>query len=175
MERLWAPWRAAYIGRSSPGRASGGAGKKRQNACIFCELPARKRDRANLILRRGEWTFVMLNKYPYTNGHLLVAPYAHGPDLSHLPDAALLELVKEVRDATKCVRRVMRPEGFNVGLNLGDVAGAGIADHLHFHVVPRWKGDTNFMPVMSDTRVISQGLEAARRALASAFRNERRH
>ncbi len=173
-ERLWAPWRAAYIGRSSGRRATRGAGRKAVERCIFCDLPARKRDRANLILRRGERTFVMLNKYPYNNGHLLVAPYAHVPELSNLPDATLHEMVEEVRDATKRLREVMRPDGFNVGLNFGEVAGAGYAEHVHFHVVPRWKGDTNFMPVASETRVISQSLEATRKALEPAFRGGRR-
>jgi ATP adenylyltransferase len=112
----------------------------------------------------------MLNKYPYNNGHLLVAPYAHVPELASLPGATLHELVEEVRDATERLRKVLKPDGFNVGLNLGEVAGAGYAGHVHFHVVPRWNGDTSFMPVASETRVISQSLEAAHKALEPAFR-----
>jgi ATP adenylyltransferase len=169
-ERLWAPWRAAYIVRSAGKRATRGGGRKAPEECIFCDLPALRRDRANLILRRGERIFVMLNKYPYNNGHLLVAPYAHVPELTSLPGATLHELVEEVRDAVERLRKVLKPDGFNVGLNLGEVAGAGYAGHVHFHVVPRWNGDTSFMPVASGTRVISQSLEAARKALEPVFR-----
>ena len=164
-ERLWAPWRAAYIQASSRARGKHAGA----TACIFCELPAQKRDRANLILRRARRTFVMLNRYPYNNGHLLVAPYAHVPSLEDLAPAAAHELMDEVRGALARVRGVMKPDGFNVGLNLGLVAGAGFADHVHVHVVPRWSGDTNFMPVIGGVRVISQDLEDTRRALEPAF------
>jgi ATP adenylyltransferase len=112
----------------------------------------------------------MLNRYPYNNGHLLVAPYAHVAGLDALAPAALRELAGEVRDAVTRIAGVMKPEGFNVGLNLGEAAGAGFAGHVHFHVVPRWVGDTNFMPVAGEVRVISQRLEETRKALEPAFR-----
>lgn len=172
-ERLWAPWRADYIagagGRVSR-KPSGAKAPRKPAACIFCTLPAEKRDRANLIIRRARRTFVMLNKYPYNNGHLLVAPFAHVAQLDELPGSALKELSEEVRDAVRHVRDVMQPDGLNVGLNIGQAAGAGFADHIHYHIVPRWTGDTNFMSSSSGVRVISQGLEATRKALAPAFR-----
>jgi len=175
--RLWAPWRSAYITgaarRLRRRRAEKGEGRL-QESCIFCSLPAERRDRANLILRRGRRTFVMLNRYPYTSGHLLVAPYAHVAGLDDLPPAALRELAEEVRDAVSRLGGVMKPDGFNVGLNLGRAAGAGFADHVHFHVVPRWVGDTNFMPVAGEVRVISQRLEETRKALDPAFRTAAR-
>jgi ATP adenylyltransferase len=157
--------------RAEKGEAAGGPerseGRPKED-CIFCDLPAQRRDRANLILRRGRRTFVMLNRYPYTNGHLLVAPNGHVAGLDDLAPAALRELAEEVRDAVSRLRDVMKPDGFNVGLNLGGAAGAGYADHVHFHVVPRWVGDTNFMPVAGE--VISQRLEETRKALEPAFR-----
>ena len=168
--RLWAPWRAAYIAGAAKGMRRRRAEKGGAGGCIFCALPAERRDRANLILRRGRRTFVMLNRYPYNNGHLLVAPAAHVAGLDDLPPPALRELTEEVRDAVSRLREVMKPDGFNVGLNLGVAAGAGFADHVHFHVVPRWIGDTNFMPVAGEVRVISQRLEETRKALEPAFR-----
>lgn len=171
-ERLWAPWRAAYV--------TGGAGRRARArpgeapACIFCDLPAERRDRANLILRRGRRTFVMLNKYPYNNGHLLVAPYAHAARLEDLSRATLHELADEVSEAARRVGEAMGPDGMNVGLNIGRAAGAGFAGHLHYHIVPRWDGDTNFMAAAAGVRVISQGLDATRKLLERAFRKGRR-
>jgi ATP adenylyltransferase len=175
--RIWAPWRAPYI-TGAASRAAGPRAKERRGraaqACIFCDLPAQRRDRENLILRRGSRTFVMLNKYPYNNGHLLVSPFVHAPSLDDLPESTLRELVAEVRDAVRRVREVMKPDGLNIGMNLGRVAGAGFEDHVHFHVVPRWNGDTNFMTAVGEVRVISQHLEATRKILEPAFRTPRR-
>jgi len=168
--RLWAPWRSAYIAGAAKRNRRRRAEEGKTDDCIFCSLPAQRRDRANLILRRAPRTFVMLNRYPYSNGHLLVAPYAHVAALDALPPAALRELAEEVRDALARISGVMKPDGFNVGLNLGAAAGAGFAGHVHFHVVPRWIGDTNFMPVAGEVRVISQRLEETRKALEPAFR-----
>ena len=176
-ERLWAPWRAGYVtgaASRSAGKSSGGKDSGKAAACIFCALPAEKRDRANLIIRRARRTFVMLNKFPYNNGHLLVAPYAHVAQLDDLSGAALQELSEEVRDAARRLRETMKPDGLNIGINVGKTAGAGFADHIHYHIVPRWDGDTNFMTAVNSVRIISQGLEETRKALEPAFGTRRR-
>ncbi|HUE75505.1 MAG TPA: HIT domain-containing protein [Chloroflexota bacterium] len=126
--------------------------------CIFCEKPHEDRDRENYILARGIESFVLLNAYPYGNGHLMVVPYAHLATLEDLPTSTLTELMELTRTSIASLRRVMAPDGFNVGMNIGHAAGAGIADHVHLHVVPRWNGDTNFMPVLAETRLIPEML-----------------
>lgn len=151
-ETLWAPWRLAYI--KSPDRPAAGE-------CFLClgrDHPAD--DRNNLVLYRGQHVFVVLNRFPYNNGHLLVAPYAHKAHLSDLDDGELLECGQLLRELTGVLTRAMSPDGFNIGLNLGKVAGAGLPGHLHWHIVPRWNGDTNFMPVLGDVNVIPQSLDA---------------
>lgn len=158
MERLWAPWRLNYIEKPSvPG-------------CIFVTLPQQSDDRANLILHRGETAFVMLNRYPYTNGHLMVAPYRHTADLSALDDAELLEIHQLVAASVRWITQVYRPQGFNIGVNLGEAGGAGIPDHVHWHIVPRWSGDTNFMTAVGGVRVLPQSLEESYDRLLSAVR-----
>lgn len=148
-ERLWAPWRLEYIKKARKGKGE----------CIFVELPRQSDDRKNLILHRGEHAFVMLNAFPYTNGHLMVAPYLHTADLADLSDEEHLEVGHLIRDSVRWLTAAYEPDGFNIGMNLGVAAGAGIADHLHWHVVPRWQGDTNFMPVVGDVRVLPESLE----------------
>ncbi|SEH14268.1 HIT family protein [Thermoleophilum album] len=157
---LWAPWRIAYIRGPKAGE------------CIFCTKPASADDRANYLLQRGDHCFVLLNAYPYAPGHLMVAPYRHIGDFERLHDDEALELVQLTQRAIRALKVAFRPDGFNVGLNLGKVAGAGFGDHLHLHVVPRWEGDNNFMPVIADTRVINQSLEAAYAELAAAWPRE---
>jgi ATP adenylyltransferase len=157
VERLWAPWRLEYIAGERP------------DGCIFCDKPLEKDDRANYILRRGVHSFVLLNAFPYNNGHLMIAPYAHLSDLDELPLETLVEMMKLCQDALRALRLAMGPDGFNVGFNLGAAAGAGIKDHLHLHVVPRWAGDTNFMPVLADVRVVPQSLERAWEVIDLAF------
>lgn len=149
MEKLWAPWRMEYI--LSP----------KEGECILCQKPAENRDRENYILFRGKKNFVMLNAYPYNPGHLMIAPYRHMASLEELSDEELFEHFDLVRKCTSVLKKNMMPAGFNIGLNEGKVAGAGIADHVHTHVVPRWQGDTNFMPVVSDTRVLPEALASA--------------
>lgn len=127
--------------------------------CIFVDLPASTEDRKNLLLYRGRKAFVMLNRFPYTNGHLMIAPYKHTADLSELDDEELLEINKLLAAAVRWLTKAFKPEGFNIGVNLGQVAGAGIPTHVHWHIVPRWNGDTNFMTVIGDVRVIPQSLE----------------
>lgn len=159
MDRLWAPWRIEYIKGEKP------------TGCLFCQRAAEDRDRQNLILWRSERGFVILNRYPYTNGHLMVAPYTHVPSLEDLAPDALAELMGMVQRCVRLLRRAMRPDGFNIGINLGEAAGAGVADHVHIHVVPRWSGDTNFMPVLADVRVMPEALENTYDTLREALRN----
>ncbi len=145
MRALWAPWRMEYI-----------LGKK-ERECIFCVGLS---DKGDLTLYRGSLCTVMMNRYPYTNGHLLVSPKRHAANLKDLTPEEMGDILRTVKDAVGILEEVMKPEGFNVGLNLGEVAGAGYAQHLHFHVVPRWDGDTNVMTVLGEVRVISEHLEA---------------
>ena len=143
---LWAPWRMRYIE------------EKKSQGCIFCISSEEKSLRENLILRVTPYACVMLNKYPYNNGHLMVAPHRHTADLAELSDPEFSDLMHEVRSAVGTLKTALQPQGINVGLNLGVCAGAGIADHLHWHAVPRWTGDTNFMPVIGTVRVMPQHL-----------------
>ncbi|HEY3780342.1 MAG TPA: HIT domain-containing protein [Fimbriimonadaceae bacterium] len=147
-ERLWAPWRLSYIEKATP-----------QGGCIFVDLPASDNDRENLILYRGKTAFVMLNGFPYTNGHLMVAPYKHTADMNELDDDELLEINKLVALTLNWLKKAYQPNGFNIGVNLGNAAGAGIPSHIHWHIVPRWEGDTNFMGVVGDVRVLPQSLQ----------------
>jgi len=155
---LWAPWRIEYITGS------------KDDECIFCAAGARDDGGpAERPLDRGDRCFTMLNAFPYAPGHVMVAPYRHVGALDELTDDELVELMPLARRAIGAMREAMTPDGFNVGLNLGGVAGAGIADHLHLHVVPRWDGDTNFMPLLADTRVIAQALDATYDVLSEAL------
>jgi len=148
MERLWAPWRLEYILAD------------RQEGCIFCRFPREGDDESRLILCRGQHAFVIMNAFPYSNGHLLVPPYRHVADLAELTDEESLEIMQLSQRSCAALREVCRPDGFNLGINLGTAAGAGIADHLHIHIVPRWNADTNFMPVLADVKVIPEALQA---------------
>jgi ATP adenylyltransferase len=148
MKRIWAPWRIEYIRSEKP------------KECILCQKPGENRDRDNYILFRGERNFVILNKYPYNPGHLMVAPYRHLPTLDELTDEELLEHFNLVRKCVRILAEEYKPEGFNIGINLGKVAGAGIDDHIHTHIVPRWNGDTNFMTVVADMRAVPHALAA---------------
>ncbi|RLG10781.1 MAG: HIT family hydrolase, partial [Thaumarchaeota archaeon] len=160
MKILWAPWRMAYIRRFSSGNSS---------KCFLCEAARGKSDEESLIVFRGENCFVIMNRFPYNNGHLMVAPYRHVGSILDLREEESAEIMKLLRLSVKALGEEYRPDGYNIGLNLGRVAGAGLADHIHFHVVPRWAGDTNFMPVVSETKVIPEGLEETWRRLKSRF------
>jgi ATP adenylyltransferase len=144
---------------------------EKPKGCIFCEFPAAPaaQDRANLLVHRSPHAFTCLNRYPYNSGHLMVIPRAHVSDLGALSPEAHADLQEELRRALAVVRKVYGPEGMNVGMNLGKAAGAGIADHLHWHVVPRWVGDNNFMPVMADQRVVVEALDEAWARLSAGF------
>lgn len=153
MERIWAPWRTVYIG------------KDHGTTCIFCEKLNSDRDEENYLLLRGNKTFVILNLYPYNNGHLLVAPKRHVGDIVELNEDETKELFEMTQRMVRLLRTAFNPDGFNIGVNLGKIAGAGIPGHFHIHIVPRWSGDTNFMPVLGDVRVISEALDTTYRKL----------
>ncbi len=159
MDRLWSPWRMEYIE----------AAKGEPDGCIFCDLPAKGDDAATLILARGERAFVLMNSFPYNPGHLMVAPLRHTGDFEDLRDDELSDLDGLLKRSLRALREEMEPHGFNIGMNLGRVAGAGIPDHVHWHVVPRWNGDTNFMPVVGQTRVLPELLQETYRKLAPRF------
>jgi ATP adenylyltransferase len=166
METLWAPWRLGYVVGDQSDEAKPLAQPPHPTGCIFCDKPQSGDDAAHLIVARATRCFVMLNLYPYNNGHLLVAPYRHVARLEDLGDDECAELMTVARRAARVVREGMTAEGFNIGMNVGRVAGAGIDAHLHLHIVPRWSGDANFMPVVSDTKVMPQSLASVRETLA---------
>jgi len=155
---LWAPWRMTYIKNA-----------RKPARCIFCVKPRERRDAANLLLYRGTHGLVMMNLFPYNSGHLLVAPYVHVRNLEQLPDDVSLGLMQLTKLSLKVLRAEIKPEGFNIGVNLGRVAGAGIEAHVHLHIVPRWNGDTNFMPLFGETRVIPEHLQTTYRKLRARF------
>lgn len=158
MDHLWSPWRYRYVSKASP-----------DDVCIFCSKPAENRDEENLIVYRGERCFVILNLFPYTTGHLMVAPYAHVATLAAAEETAAEEMMRLARRAAGCLERVYRPRGMNLGMNIGECAGAGIAGHIHLHVLPRWPGDVNFMTSVGETRVMPEDLVTTYRKLQAAF------
>jgi len=161
MDVLWAPWRMELIEK-----------KPSATGCIFCDLPKAGDDRGNLILGRSRHTFSILNRFPYNNGHLMVVPSRHIADLTAMPADEHAELAEMLRVAVRLLGKAYGAQGYNVGMNLGPVAGAGIADHLHWHAVPRWNGDTNFMPVIGDTKVMIEHLTASWERLRPLFDTE---
>ena len=148
MDRLWAPWRMQYIQGID----------KDKDSCIFCSKPEESDDHKNLILHRGKYCFVLMNLYPYNNGHLMIVPYCHTSDILSLNKETSSELWDLLCLSKKVLSSAIKPDAFNAGINIGRASGAGIDQHIHLHIVPRWNGDTNFMPVVSDTKVISQAL-----------------
>ena len=157
MERIWAPWRREYIQM------------KKTEGCILCDKPAGSDDALNYILYRGDKNFVMLNAYPYNPGHLMISPYRHVANLEELTDEECHEHFNIVSRSVKILRQVFKPAGFNIGINMSRVAGAGIDDHIHTHIVPRWQGDTNFMTVISDVRVLPEALSETYEKLKGEF------
>lgn len=162
MKVLWAPWRMSYI-----------LSDKNQG-CIFCEMPKQgiSRDRDNLILYRSSHNLVMMNRYPYNNGHLMVVPYLHTSSLDGLTDEALLDFMKVTQHSINSLRKVLMPEGFNMGINIGKIAGAGMEDHIHLHMVPRWAGDTSFMTVLGEVRVIPEHIMDTYDKLFTVFNSD---
>jgi ATP adenylyltransferase len=159
-QRIWAPWRLAYVKDAS---------KDDAEECIFCAKPEEDDDAANLIVHRGERCFVILNLYPYTNGHLMIAPFEHLASITDLQAETIAEMMSLAQRAMTVLEDRYSPHGYNVGFNQGRVAGAGVEHHIHMHVVPRWGGDNNFMPVLADTRVMPQTLEQTYETLRGGF------
>jgi ATP adenylyltransferase len=157
MERLWAPWRLEYIEQADA-----------EQGCIFCRA-LEGDDEEGLVVDRGREAFVLLNRYPYASGHLMVAPARHVGDFSELEDGEALEVHRLAGQGMGALAQLYGPQGFNVGWNLGRIAGAGVVDHVHMHVVPRWAGDTNFMPVLADVKVLPEHLAETRRKLAQSW------
>ena len=157
MEHIWAPWRIQYILMDKP------------EGCILCEKPGQKNDAQNYILYRGDKNFVILNAYPYNPGHLMIAPYRHIANLEDLTDDELHEHFEIARRSVRLLKEVFNPNGFNIGINIGRAAGAGIDEHVHTHIVPRWQGDTNFMPVFSNVRVVNEALAETYEKLKGKF------
>ena len=158
MDQLWAPWRISYLNETEP--APG---------CMFCVKSREDRDEANLIVHRAEHCFVLLNLYPYNSGHLMVVPYVHTGDVTTLSSDVSLNLFVTAQTAVTALSEALHPTGFNLGMNLGEAGGVGIADHVHLHVVPRWAGDTNFMPVLADAKVMPELLSATAAKVRTAF------
>jgi ATP adenylyltransferase len=158
MDFLWTPWRYRYVTKTGdPGE------------CVFCAAAQATSDRESLVVRRAERNLVILNRFPYTSGHIMVVPYEHVSSLEELSDEALVEMIRLAREAEKHLRVLYRPDGLNFGINLGKSAGAGIAGHVHLHAVPRWTGDTNFMTVVGETRVLPEDLAVTWERLSQAF------
>lgn len=149
MDTLWAPWRMQYIQGID----------KKEHECVFCTKPSEKNDRGNLILHRGERAFVLMNLFPYNNGHLMVIPFQHTADILSIDKETSSEIWDLLTLSKRVLSAAFHPDGFNIGLNIGRAAGAGIDQHIHLHIVPRWNGDTNFMPALGETKVISQALQ----------------
>ena len=163
MEKLWSPWRSQYIDSFKD--------KTPKSGCFLCDASKQNvEDSDNLLVHKGKLVFTILNLYPYNNGHLMIVPNSHKSDLISLAQDENLEIIQEVRLAVQAVEIILKPEGFNVGANIGKASGAGVDDHIHFHVVPRWNGDTNFMPVLGEVKVISQDLLTTKKKLQTAFK-----
>ncbi len=164
MERLWSPWRSKYIESFSEDKGGDGA------TCVFCEKLSSKDDEKNLVVHRSPLSAVIMNIYPYNSGHVLIVPFAHKGVFEELTEEENADVMRQAGLAMKLLSTTSHPDGFNFGANLGRVSGAGIAEHVHFHVVPRWNGDVNFMPVLADAKVISEGLDKTYRKLTEALR-----
>ncbi|HSG25808.1 MAG TPA: HIT domain-containing protein [Anaerolineales bacterium] len=157
MKHLWSPWRMRYITEF------------KKNGCVFCGALELEDGPENLIVSRGQKTFVILNAFPYTSGHLMVLPYQHVPDLSDLDAETRAEMMEMVTKSSQVLRTLYTPEGFNIGINMGEAAGAGIEEHIHIHIVPRWMGDTNFMTAVGQTRVLPEALDETYRRVKDAW------
>ncbi|HIE36350.1 MAG TPA: HIT domain-containing protein [Candidatus Omnitrophica bacterium] len=161
MNRIWAPWRIKYITQ------------KKNKGCIFCNAYRNKKDKENFVIYRSLKCFVLLNIFPYNNGHLMVVLNRHISSLEKLNDEEILDINKTIIKMIKVLKKILKPQGINIGINIGKIAGAGIENHLHFHIVPRWLGDTNFMPVLSNTKVISQSLRELYNQIKKCLREEK--
>lgn len=164
MQKLWSPWRSQYIESFKE--------KTSKTGCFLCDsAKMNSEDSDNLLIHKGKSTFTILNLYPYNNGHLMIVPYSHKADLLSLAKEESIEIMEVLSLSVKALGEVLKPEGFNIGVNIGKASGAGVDDHIHFHIVPRWHGDTNFMPVLGEVKVISQDLLTTKKNLQAAFKN----
>jgi ATP adenylyltransferase len=160
MDQIWAPWRMEFIMKAD-----------KKSGCFLCQKASEKNDEENLILYRGKQNFILLNAYPYNPGHLMVAPYRHIGNLLDTEEDELKEHYELIKMSVRLLTNIVRPAAFNVGMNLGKIAGAGVADHIHSHIVPRWQGDTNFMPVVAETKVLSEALAETYRKLYAGIKD----
>lgn len=158
MNHLWSPWRMEYIENHN-----------KENGCIFCAAQSREDSAENLIAHRGKLAYVILNRYPYTSGHVMVVPFAHQPTIEELDPATRAEMMELTSLCMTVLRRVYNPQAFNMGANIGEAAGAGVKEHVHIHIVPRWKGDTNFMSTVGETRVLPEELESTYERVKNEF------
>jgi ATP adenylyltransferase len=158
LDHLWSPWRYRYL--TEPRKVA---------TCIFCTIAEDDQDEANLIVHRAKHNFVVLNKFPYSSGHLMVVPYKHAPELSEIDEATAAELMELTRQSERHLKEIYHPSGLNIGMNIGESAGAGIAGHIHMHVLPRWHGDANFMTTIAETRVLPEDLKITWKRLHEAF------
>lgn len=164
MKHLWSPWRMTYIENS-----------KNEEGCVFCNAQAQADSAKNLIAFRGKFSYVILNRFPYTSGHLMVIPFAHVATIEALDAATRAEMMELTSRCTTELRNIYKPHGFNVGINMGEAAGAGVLGHVHIHIVPRWAGDTNFMSTVGETRVLPESLEETYKRVREAFAAENKH
>jgi ATP adenylyltransferase len=164
MDYLWTPWRYQYI-------TGNVAEPDQRTECVFCAAAACPNDRDGLIVHRATWNFIIVNRFPYTSGHVMVVPYEHAPSLENFPDETLTETILLARRCERSLRALYRPDGLNMGINIGKSAGAGVADHMHLHVLPRWSGDANFMTAVAETRVLPEDVTATWERLRAAFQS----
>jgi ATP adenylyltransferase len=160
MKHIWSPWRMSYIENHG-----------KEDGCVFCKAAAQEDNPGNLIIQRGELAFVILNRYPYTSGHVMVVPFNHKPNLEELDAATRAEMIEWTSRATTVLRNIYNTTAFNIGMNIGEAAGAGVKEHVHLHVVPRWNGDTNFMSTLAETRVLPEALEDTWNRIKKGFKN----
>jgi ATP adenylyltransferase len=165
MDYLWSPWRYTYVSSAPPAEAT-----SHRESCLFCRVASESDDARNYVVLRAERSFILLNRYPYTTGHLMIAPYAHVATLEEAEAATLEEIMRLAQRAEKALRAVYRPSGLNLGFNIGESAGAGIAGHIHMHALPRWAGDTSFITTISETRVLPEALETTYEKLREALK-----
>ena len=161
MKRLFSPWRSAYIQTFKSA--------KKSSKCLFCRIAKEKKDSKNLVVYRGKTCYVVMNVYPYNSGHVMVVPYKHTDSMGRLTETEYTEIMKLTAKAQKALKKANKPHGFNFGANFGRIAGAGIDEHIHFHLVPRWSGDTNFMPVLADTKMVSEELRKTWKGLKKSW------
>lgn len=162
MKKLWSPWRSKYIESFKPGAEKDGS-------CLFCRIPSEDRDGENYLVHRGKKGYIVMNLYPYNSGHILVVPYKHCSTLEELDDSENLECMQLINLGIKALNTSIYPEGYNIGTNIGRCSGAGIDEHVHFHIVPRWNGDTNFMPVLNEVKVVSEMMDKTYEKLKDAL------